>query len=127
MRRLNADRSNGAERKRIPGWLPAAVWTVNCGLAHAQRTAELPRVVYFAGATISQERMNAFHRGLTELAAAGGFYHPHERLAEKILGDVRSGYVSVDAARRDYDVAIRQLERRYELDVDETTRLRQSH
>jgi len=71
--------------------------------------------------------MNAFNRGLTELAAGDGFYHPHERLAEKILADVRSGYVSVDAARRDYGVAIRQLERRYELDVDETTRLRQSH
>ena len=34
--------------------------------ASAQQSAKLPRVVYFAGAIITQERTDAFRRGLTE-------------------------------------------------------------
>ena len=45
----------------------------------------------------------------------------------KVLADVRSGYVSVDAARRDYGVAIRQDGRRFELDSAATAELRRNH
>ena len=41
-----------------------------------------------------------------------------------MLADVRSGYVSVEAARRDYGVAIRQSGRRFELDNAATAELR---
>jgi N-methylhydantoinase B len=61
-----------------------------------------------------------------ETAGGGGFWNPLERPAEKVLADVRSGYVSLEAARREYGVVIVQDGRRYELDVEETKRLRRS-
>ena len=45
--------------------------------------------------------------------------------AERVLADVRSGYVSLEAARRDYGVVIRQHGRRFELDIEATAELRQ--
>ena len=62
---------------------------------------------------------------ITEMGGGGGFGDPLERTAERVLADVRSGYVSLEAARRDYRVVIRQQGRRFELDVDATTALRQ--
>ena len=63
---------------------------------------------------------------ITEMGGGGGFGDPLERPAERVLADVRSGYVSLEAASRDYRVVIRQQGRRFELDVDATTALRQS-
>src|SRR5260370_5560563 len=34
----------------------------------------------------------------------GGYGHPFDRPAEKVLADVLGGFVSVDAARKHYDV-----------------------
>jgi N-methylhydantoinase B len=59
------------------------------------------------------------------MGGGGGFGDPLEREAERVLADVRSGYVSLEAARRDYGVAVRQYGRRFELDVEATTALRQ--
>jgi hypothetical protein len=42
-----------------------------------------------------------------------------------VLADVRSGYVSLEAARADYGVVIRQQGRLFELDVEATSALRQ--
>ena len=42
-----------------------------------------------------------------------------------MLADVRSGYVSLEAARTDYGVVIHQQGRRFELDVEATVALRQ--
>jgi N-methylhydantoinase B len=61
-----------------------------------------------------------------ETAGGGGFWSPLERPAERVLADVRSGYVSLEAARRDYGVAIRQVGRRFEIDVEATMELRRS-
>ena len=61
-----------------------------------------------------------------ETAGGGGFWSPLERPAEKVLADVRSGYVSLEAARRDYGVVIRRQGRRFELDVDATKELRRA-
>ena len=44
---------------------------------------------------------------------------------ELVLADVRSGYVSLEAARKDYGVVIHQHGRRFALDVEATTALRQ--
>ena len=63
---------------------------------------------------------------LVETAGGGGFWNPLEREPDKVLADVRSGYVSVDAARRDYGVAIMQSGRRFELDSAATAELRRS-
>jgi N-methylhydantoinase B len=59
-----------------------------------------------------------------ETAGGGGFWNPLERPAERVLADVRSGYVSLASARRDYGVVIHQQGRRFELDVGATTKLR---
>ena len=61
-----------------------------------------------------------------ETAGGGGFWSPLERPAERVLADVRSGYVSLEAARRDYGVVIHQQGRRFELDVEATTALRRA-
>jgi N-methylhydantoinase B len=52
----------------------------------------------------------------------GGFGDPREREPERVLADVRDGYVSVTRAREDYGVAIDP--ETLELDEAETTRLR---
>jgi len=62
---------------------------------------------------------------LVEVGGGGGFWSPLERDPERVLNDVRSGYVSLEAARRDYGVIIYQQGRRFELDVEATNTLRQ--
>ena len=41
-----------------------------------------------------------------ELAGGGGWGDPMERSVDKVLVDVRNGYVTVDGAKRDYGVSI---------------------
>jgi N-methylhydantoinase B len=59
-----------------------------------------------------------------ETAGGGGFWNPLERPPERVLADVRSGYVSLAAARADYGVVIRQQGRRLEFDVEATAKVR---
>ena len=61
---------------------------------------------------------------LIETAGGGGFWSPLERDPERVLADVRSGYVSLEAARRDYGAVIHQHGRRFELDHKGTEELR---
>ena len=62
---------------------------------------------------------------LVEVGGGGGFWNPLERDPQKVLADVRSGYVSLEAARRDYGVVIQQQGRRFEIHVAATNALRQ--
>src|SRR5262249_58547305 len=41
---------------------------------------------------------------LVEVGGGGGFWEPMEREPERVLADVRSGYVSLESARRGYGV-----------------------
>ena len=63
---------------------------------------------------------------LIEVGGGGGFWNAFERDPERVLADVRSGYVSLEAARSDYGVVIRQARRSFELDVDATAALRRN-
>jgi N-methylhydantoinase B len=63
---------------------------------------------------------------LVEVGGGGGFWNPLERDPGRVLADVRSGYVSVVSARRDYGVVIVQNGRKFEVDVEATHQLRQS-
>ncbi|MCA9967576.1 MAG: hydantoinase B/oxoprolinase family protein [Anaerolineales bacterium] len=63
----------------------------------------------------------------------GGYGDPHQRDPQKVLADVVNGYVSIEAAREVYGVAVRyiglpnslvRLPEHYVLDVEETGRLR---
>jgi N-methylhydantoinase B len=62
---------------------------------------------------------------LVEVGGGGGFWNPLERDPHKVLADVCSGYVSLEAARRDYGVVIHQEERQFEIDLAGTKALRQ--
>jgi N-methylhydantoinase B len=56
--------------------------------------------------------------------AGGGFGDPFEREPELVLGDVLDGYVSIEAARKDYGVVIDP--KNLAIDVKETDKLRAS-
>jgi N-methylhydantoinase B len=56
------------------------------------------------------------------IPAAGGWGNPYERDPEKVLLDVKNELVSIEAARRDYGVAID--EKTLELDLEATNKLR---
>ncbi len=63
---------------------------------------------------------------LIEVGGGGGFWGALERDPARVLADVRSGYVSLDAARTEYGVVIRQEGRSFEMDVEATSELRRS-
>jgi N-methylhydantoinase B len=77
------------------------------------------------GKTIGHVSLTVGEGFLVEVGGGGGFWNPFERDPERVLNDVRSGYVSLEAARRDYGVIIHQQGRRFELDVEATNALRQ--
>jgi N-methylhydantoinase B len=62
---------------------------------------------------------------LVEVGGGGGFGNPLERDPQRVLADVRAGYVSIEAAGNDYGVVIRQAGRRFELDLAATAAFRQ--
>ncbi|HEY7165224.1 MAG TPA: hydantoinase B/oxoprolinase family protein [Candidatus Binatia bacterium] len=59
-----------------------------------------------------------------EVGGGGGFWNPFERDPERVCADVRAGYVSVEAARRDYGVVVLRSGRQFRLDVEATKQLR---
>jgi N-methylhydantoinase B len=64
---------------------------------------------------------------LVEVGGGGGFWNPLERDPERVLVDVRSGYVSLESARNDYGVVIRQSGRKFEIDMEATQKLRRDY
>lgn len=60
--------------------------------------------VYFASRPEWRTRKHASFRYITN--AGGGWGNPLDREAERVLYDVRDGYVSIGGARRDYGVII---------------------
>jgi N-methylhydantoinase B len=73
---------------------------------------------------LAQVRLEAGDGFITEVGGGGGFGSPLERPSELVLADVRAGYVSLEAAERDYGVVIRRSGRRLELDRSATVALR---
>lgn len=61
---------------------------------------------------------------LVEVGGGGGFWNALERDPASVLADVRSGYVSLEAAQSEYGVVIYQNGRRFELDVEATLKIR---
>lgn len=59
-----------------------------------------------------------------KLPGGGGYDPPHERNPSRVLTDVELGYVSEKEARETYGVSIRTTEGGFEIDFDETSRLR---
>jgi N-methylhydantoinase B len=57
-----------------------------------------------------------------ETAGGGGYGHPYDREPERVQSDVLGGFVSLEAARDEYGVALR--ESGHTIDRAETDRLR---
>jgi N-methylhydantoinase B len=68
---------------------------LNAGTNHARALKPLETIRMTPGETF-----------LVEMPGGGGYGDPHLRPAEKVLEDVLNGYVSVEAAARDYGVEI---------------------
>lgn len=77
------------------------------------------------GKTVGHVALDVGDGFLVEVGGGGGFWNPLERDPEQVLADVRAGYVSLEAAQRDYGVMIHQHRRKYELDTEATRELRQ--
>ena len=88
-----------------------------------RRDGEVER---FATGKINPTEIAAGDGFVIDTAGGGGFWNALERDPERVLADVRSGYVSLEAARRDYGVVIHQRGRRFKLDLNGTAELRQS-
>ena len=78
------------------------------------------------GKTAGYIALDAGDGFLVEVGGGGGFWNPLNRDPERVLADVRSGYVSLEAAQDDYGVVIRQNGRKFELDVQATRQLRRA-
>ena len=76
------------------------------------------------GKTIGHVSLESGDGFLVEVGGGGGFWDPFERDPARVLADVRSGYVSLESAGRDYGVMIHQHGRRFELDMAATRELR---
>jgi N-methylhydantoinase B len=76
------------------------------------------------GKTIGHVTLDVDDGFLVEVGGGGGFWQPLERDPERVLEDVRSGYVSLETARRDYGVVIHQNGRSFVLDLAATIELR---
>jgi N-methylhydantoinase B len=106
-------------------------WGLHDGQAGLANRIEIARhdgsVQTFATAKANPMRLEAGDRCITEMGGGGGFWSPVERDPRRVLADVRSGYVSLAAAERDYGVVIRQTGahgRTFEIDDERTTALR---
>jgi N-methylhydantoinase B len=77
------------------------------------------------GKTVEHVALDVGDGFLVEVGGGGGFWNPLERDPERVLADVRSGYVSLEAAQRDYGVVIHQDGRKFELDLVATRELRE--
>jgi len=80
---------------------------------------------FSTGKTTSHVMLEAGDGFLVEVGGGGGFWNAFERDPERVLCDVRSGYVSLEAARREYGVVIHQRGRHFELDAAASQALRQ--
>jgi len=79
---------------------------------------------FATGKTPGHVALKAGDGFLVEVGGGGGYWNPLERDPERVLADVRSGYVSLEAARRDYGVVIHQNNRYFEIDLVATEKLR---
>ncbi|MDH3443711.1 MAG: hydantoinase B/oxoprolinase family protein [Deltaproteobacteria bacterium] len=98
------------------------------GAAQANRFSVVRRDAstesYATGKTPGHVGLQAGDGFIVEVGGGGGYWHSFERDPERVLADVRSGYVSLEAARRDYGVVILQEGRRYKIDLAATEILR---
>jgi N-methylhydantoinase B len=110
------------ERTQCPPWglLDGGAGLPN-GVGVRRQDGRLER---FPSGKVNPVRLDDGDSYITEVGGGGGFWSPLERDPQRVLADVRSGYVSLESAERDYGVVIRQSRRRFVLDAEATERRR---
>jgi N-methylhydantoinase B len=107
-----------------------APWGLNGGQEALANRITIQRtdgsIVKFPTGKIKPTEIDKGDGFTVETAGGGGFWNPFDRPAELVLADVRSGYVSIEAARRDYGVVIQRQGRGFQLDAEATAELRQA-
>jgi N-methylhydantoinase B len=81
---------------------------------------------FTTGKTPGHVALQAGDGFLVEVGGGGGYLSPLERDPERVLADVLAGYVSLEAARRDYGVVINQKGRCFKIDHESTQDLRKA-
>lgn len=120
---------------RVPAMYQAQVertqcppWGLNGGLDGSPNRVGITRqgskVERFPTGKVAPTRLEAGDGYITETGGGGGFGSPLERDPQRVLADVRSGYVSLEAARRHYGIVIQQDGRHFSVDLAATSRLR---
>ncbi len=104
-------------------------WGLLGGLAGLPNGVEIVRaagqVEQFTSGKVGPVRLDVGDGYTTLVGGGGGFSSPLERDPQRVLADVRAGYISRESAERDYGAIIHQQDRRFTLDLDATTKLRE--
>src|SRR5256886_6468267 len=82
----------------------------------------------FLGAVFSNVECGSGDEFTRPSAGGGGFGDPVERDPAAVREDVADGYVTIERARKDYGVAVREVDAdlaQYEVDEEETARERE--
>src|SRR5205814_1700604 len=87
-------------------------WGLDGGLAGQPNRVSITRKdgsqERFTTGKVKPTRLDVGDGYITETGGGGGFWSPLDREPERVLADVRAGYVSLGAAERDYGVCIHQ-------------------
>ena len=101
-----------------------APWGLLDGRAGAPNGVTIQRadgsVETFASGKVNPIRLDVGDSYTTLVGGGGGFFSPLEREPERVLADVRAGYVSLESAERDYGVIILQDGRHLHIDMEAT-------
>ena len=112
--------SGVVEQSKFPPW---GLFGGKSGLANAQAlwpgTEREDTSAKFGDVPFKTDEQHDLYTG-----GGGGWGDPHERDVDAVLTDVVKGYVSLDNARKDYGVAIREDDGEYTLDEAATKELR---
>ncbi|MCL6562410.1 MAG: hydantoinase B/oxoprolinase family protein [Firmicutes bacterium] len=124
IRRMRAPASlnSQVERTQCPPW---GLFGGKDGLPNRlSRIDREGREHFFANGKANSVPLEAGEAYAIYAGGGGGFGDPQERPVEAVLHDVVEGYVSPEAARREYGVAVRPSEEGWAVDWEETARLR---
>ncbi|MBO0885871.1 MAG: hydantoinase B/oxoprolinase family protein [Acidimicrobiales bacterium] len=113
------------ERTQCPPW---GLLGAGAGLANAValQRAGAGAEEHFASGKVAPRRLAEGDRWITRTGGGGGFGDPFERDPELVLGDVRAGYVSREAALADYGVCVNTDVDPPQLDVGATEAVRRA-
>jgi N-methylhydantoinase B len=78
----------------------------------------------FPSGKVAPRRLEAGDRWISRTGGGGGFGDPLARDSDRVLSDVRAGYVSPEAAEAEYGVRVTRDKEQVQIDESATKRLR---